>query len=161
MPCTYMKKLVILFIALTSILMNTKASNVIPVTLTSQVDSLPLSLLIYKPDSGVPLKAVVQLVHGMCEHKERYIPFMEYLTQNGYIAVIHDHRGHGQSLMNEEDLGHLGDSGYEAMVADAHQVTQYIRDCVNQDAPLYLFGHSMGSRVVRGYTKRFDSDTNG
>ncbi|MDO4615316.1 MAG: hypothetical protein Q4B15_06765 [Lachnospiraceae bacterium] len=45
----------------------------------SQVDRLGLSVLTGVPEDG-EIRAVVQLVHGMAEMKERYIPFMEYLT---------------------------------------------------------------------------------
>ena len=139
-------------------IMNIHASYSYDTTLISKVDSLPISVSVYTPEECVPIKAVIQLVHGMCEYKERYMPFMQYLTKNGYIAVIHDHRGHGESLFNEEDLGYFGEGGYEAMVDDAHQVTQYIRDSIDASSPLYLFGHSMGSMVVRSYTKRYDND---
>ena len=47
---------------------------------------------------------MVQLLHGMCEHKERYLPFMEYLNRQGLITVIHDHRGHGRSVKDRNDL---------------------------------------------------------
>ena len=42
--------------------------------LISPVDGLKLSLMYVAPE-GAP-KGIVQIVHGMCEHKERYIPFM-------------------------------------------------------------------------------------
>ncbi len=37
-------------------------------------------------------KAVVQIVHGMIEHIERYHEFAECLTTQGYAVVGHDHR---------------------------------------------------------------------
>ena len=40
-------------------------------------------------------RGIVQIVHGMCEHKERYFPLMDFLAANGYAAVCHDHIGHG------------------------------------------------------------------
>ena len=44
----------------------------------SEADGLPISVLAVIPDEK-PYRAVVQLVHGMSEHKERYLPFMEFL----------------------------------------------------------------------------------
>lgn len=38
-------------------------------------------------------KGIIQFVHGMNEHKERFYPFMEKMTQRGYITLIHDNRG--------------------------------------------------------------------
>ena len=49
--------------------------------------------------------AILQLVHGMSEHKERYKPVMEFLCAAGYACVIHDHRGHGT---HAQILGHMG-----------------------------------------------------
>ena len=69
----------------------------------SEADGLEISVMALIPDKK-PYRAVVQLVHGMSEHKERYIPFMEYLTDKGYITVIHDHRGHGKSVSDKKDL---------------------------------------------------------
>ena len=63
----------------------------------SEADNLEISIMAVIPDKK-PYRAVVQLVHGMSEHKERYLPFMEYLAELGYVTVIHDHRGHGKSV---------------------------------------------------------------
>ena len=61
------------------------------VTLTSPSDGLEISVLTCTPQKGA--RGIVQLVHGMCEHEERYIPFMEFLAEEGYASIIHDHRG--------------------------------------------------------------------
>lgn len=53
----------------------------------SEADALEISVLCLMPDTGIQPCGIVQLVHGMSEHKERYIPFMEYLTEKGYITV--------------------------------------------------------------------------
>ena len=60
-------------------------------TLNSLYDSLPLSCCAYLPE-GEP-KGIFQIVHGMCEYKERYDDFMRFLAENGLIAAAHDHRG--------------------------------------------------------------------
>ena len=67
----------------------------------SEADGLEISVMALIPDKK-PYRAVVQLVHGMSEHKERYIPFMQYLAKLGYVVVIHDHRGHGKSVKHQE-----------------------------------------------------------
>ena len=61
--------------------------------LNASADALKLAVAVFEPE-GKP-KAIFQIVHGMAEHKERYYGFMEYLASQGYIAVIHDQRGHG------------------------------------------------------------------
>ena len=58
----------------------------------SEADGLEISVMALIPDKK-PYRAVVQLVHGMSEHKERYIPFMQYLAKLGYVAVSYTHLG--------------------------------------------------------------------
>ena len=133
-------------------------TNFEEITLVSPSDSLELSVLIAYPETE-PI-AVLQLVHGMCEHKERYIPLMRFLSQHGYVCVMHDHRGHGKSVRTTDDLGYFYAGGYMAMVDDTHAVTQLIKNRY-ADLPVYLFGHSMGSMVVRAYTKRYEQQIAG
>ncbi|MEG0368080.1 MAG: alpha/beta hydrolase [Coprobacillus sp.] len=109
----------------------------------SDFDNLPLDTIIMAPNHP---KGIIQFAHGMCEHKERYFHFIEYLCQNGYVCIIHDHRGHGKSIYHEDDLGFFYENGHKGIV---------------EDLPLYLFGHSMGSLVVRCYLKQYDQDIDG
>ena len=41
----------------------------------SWFDGLGLSLMYTKPEGDI--KGVLQISHGMCENKERYLPFMD------------------------------------------------------------------------------------
>ncbi len=125
--------------------------------ITSGQDGLVLSSYWIIPESP---KAVLQIAHGMCEHKERYYPFMRFMAEHGYACVIHDHRGHGKSLRNPEDLGYFYENGGEALVEDLHQITREIKK-EYQGLPFFLFGHSMGSMAVRCYTKKYDFELDG
>ena len=118
------------------------------INIPSEYDGLKLDGILISPESEI--KAVIQLVHGMDEHKERYIDFMRFLAQNGYACFIHDHRGHGASLKNEEDIGYFYDAKAEVVVEDAYQITKYLRNRFGTKK-IILFGHSMGSMVVRKY----------
>ncbi|MCQ2182637.1 MAG: lysophospholipase [Bacteroidales bacterium] len=124
-------------------------------SIPSPCDGMQLSCLLAEPSENVSPKGIVQLVHGMCEHKERYIPFMEFLAANGYVSVINDHRGHGASVKSPEDLGFMGKKGWSFMVDDTKAVTDWVRERY-PGLKLTLFGHSMGSMVVRSYAKRYD-----
>jgi len=121
----------------------------------SPIDSLELSCLLTLPPAGIIPKAIVQLSHGMCEHKERYIPFMEFLSGNGYVCIINDHRGHGASVASSTDLGYLGKGGWNALIEDTKAVADHVKSLF-PGLKHHLFGHSMGSMVVRGFTKRYD-----
>ena len=63
----------------------------------SNCDELELDVALFIPDK---IFGLVQLSHGMVEHKEYYYDFMEYLAKNGYACIINDHRGHGRSIKN-------------------------------------------------------------
>lgn len=104
-------------------------------------------------------KGIVQLVHGMAEHRERYHAFMDYLAAQGYVVIIHDHRGHGASLHAEGDYGYFGKDAVNGIIDDVHQITEYIKQRF-PGLPLTLLGHSMGSLVVRCYMKQYDQDVN-
>lgn len=123
-------------------------------TLFSEVDGLPLQALLIAP--GGPVRGVVQISHGMSEHKERYEDFMFFLAQHGYAAVIHDHRGHGGSVRSPNDLGYFYTEDTDATVSDLHQVSQWILSHFPR-IPLFLFAHSMGTLVARNYLKKHDT----
>lgn len=124
------------------------------ITLASAYDGLTLSVAKTVPE-GEP-KAVVQFVHGMIEHKERYYPLMEWLSGHGYVCIVSDLRGHGASARNEKDLGYFGKDGWKALIEDIKTVGDQARKEFS-GIPFTLIGHSMGSLIVRSYLKRYDS----
>lgn len=115
-------------------------------------DGLRLSVIVKSAEKP---KAIVQIVHGMCEHKERYEVFMDYLVEQGYVCVIHDLRGHGESVKCCDDLGYMYDGGWEALIDDVKKINEWIK-AQYPDLKCVLFGHSMGSLIVRSYAKRYD-----
>lgn len=124
----------------------------------SKFDGLPISVLERVPD-GRP-RAVVYLVHGLCGCKERFLPFIEYLTSNGFVCVASDHRGHGSSIRKEEDRGYMYGGGVQAVVADLDTVVDYIHEHFDS-LPVFMLGHSMGSLAARAYAKHYDSRLEG
>ncbi len=125
------------------------------ITINSNQDNLPISIAMIIPDTEI--KGIFQISHGMAEHKERYYDFMKYLSSDGYITIINDHRGHGKSIKTNEDLGFFYDNNAEFIVEDLHQITNYIKNKY-PDKKIILLGHSMGSLVVRKYIKKYDAD---
>lgn len=122
-------------------------------TLQSKYDNLTLHGTVYEP-SGEK-KGVVQIEHGMCEYKKRYEEMMKFFCSYGYVVVCHDHRGHGDSVEKAEDRGWFRDKHAKAIVADSVQVTEYVKE-LYPNLPVILFGHSMGSMVVRCYVQEHD-----
>ena len=112
------------------------------IKLTS-VDGYELSLAVFKAENP---KAVIQMVHGMEEHKERYYDFCEFLAKQGFSSVVSDLRGHGS---NAPLLSHISDKhGERLLIDDQREIRKYIAEQF-KDVPVYLFGHSMGTIISR------------
>ena len=93
------------------------------------------------------VKAVVQLVHGIAEHVERYDDFAAFLNTRGILVVAEDHMGHGKSICESAPQGCFS-GGWMAAVKDTYRLT---RDTMKAfpGVPFILFGHSMGSFMAR------------
>lgn len=97
-------------------------------------------------------KALIVIVHGMTEHKERYIPLIEILNQNNFNVIIADLRGHGESLNDKYKLGMIGD--IDTMVDDVDKVLEYAKH-KNPNLPIYMHSHSMGTLISRMYIRKY------
>ena len=121
-------------------------------TLRSSDGRTPLHAVMWQP-SGEPV-AILQIAHGMIEYIERYDSFAQYLCAQGFLVVGHDHIGHGASIRNATDWGHLGDhDGFETVVADLHVIRLHMH-AKYPHTPYFMLGHSMGSYALRCYLSR-------
>ena len=127
-------------------------------TMRSPSDGLDISVIVVHPEDTP--RAVLQISHGMCGCKERFVPFMEYMAGKGVACVAGDHRGHGASVKSKEDLGYMYGGGYQALVGDLRMITDWIHS-EYPGKPVYLLGHSMGSLAARVYAKEDDSSIDG
>ncbi|PFD38640.1 alpha/beta hydrolase [Bacillus cereus] len=94
------------------------------------------------------LRGIVQIAHGMTEHAGVYTEFIDALLEAGYGVYAHDHKGHGKTVIREEDYGHFEpDIGWNQAVSDVIFVSETIKK--EQKCPLFLLGHSMGSFLSR------------
>lgn len=133
--------------------------NTETITYASKDGSSTIRALLWTPSEGFGAapRGIVQLVHGMSEHVERYAPFAEYLVGQGFAVAANDHIGHGKSAANEAELGHMPlEAGEEILLGDVHTLRQMLAQrCAeklpNAQIPYILFGHSMGSFIARDY----------
>ena len=96
-------------------------------------------------------RAIIQLVHGMAEHIDRYRDFAEYLVRQGFVVCAENHLGHGTSVNSEDELGHVSlAAGKAAYLADMHHLRNVVQERYS-DVPYIMFGHSMGSFMTRSY----------
>ncbi|MUK89195.1 alpha/beta fold hydrolase [Ornithinibacillus sp. L9] len=105
-------------------------------------------------DPTIAPKAIVQLAHGMVEHIRRYDDFANFLLEHQIFVYGNDHRGHGETGKRQGLMGYLADEdGFHKTANDLVEITNYIKKEYT-DTPLYLFGHSMGSFLVRYYIQQ-------
>jgi alpha-beta hydrolase superfamily lysophospholipase len=94
-------------------------------------------------------KAVVQVLHGMAEYGSRYARLAQALAAAGYSTYAHDHRGHGKSIREGSNPGHMADTdSWNRVVEDTHGVNREIAKR-NPRLPIIILGHSMGSFVLQ------------
>ena len=102
-------------------------------------------------------KALVVILHGMSEHKERYNYFLEKLAKEGYLPVVYDHRGHGKSVKNLDDLGYFYSDDASLLGEDVHIVISYFKEKYPH-LTVILFSHSMGTLIGRNYISKYDDE---
>lgn len=149
-------------------------------TFNSSCDGLKIYYDIYEPSPLPSRPIIIQIAHGMVEHKARYEWAASSLAQKGFIVAINDHRGHGKSIDKSHPWGEmrgLGDAesqvnqdsknhtntdksraestdGFRRAVKDMHQLIEILKSRYN-DSKFVLLGHSMGSLLSRGYLKLY------
>lgn len=104
-----------------------------------------------KYEEDIP-KGVVQIIHGMSEHSGRYNDFAEFLNSMGYVVYATDHRQHGRTANNIEDIGYIKDNDIFNMVKDEQLFTLLIKEKY-QDTSFFILGHSMGSFILQKYVQ--------
>ena len=113
----------------------------------------------YRPEGEAV--GIVQIVHGIAEHIARYDAFASFLADHGYIVVLHDQLGHGQSAPDEAHLGFFcEENGWEKAVQDIRTLHDKPEERY-PGKPYFLYGHSMGSFLARTYLIRFRTGLDG
>ncbi|HEY5223862.1 MAG TPA: alpha/beta fold hydrolase [Microbacteriaceae bacterium] len=107
-------------------------------------------------------RAIVQVVHGVGEHARRYEELAAKLNAAGYTVYADDHRGHGQTGMEQwggdaSKLGKLGIGGLRAAVRNVHQFSEIIL-AEHPGVPLVLLGHSWGSFMTQKIVNKHADD---
>ena len=109
---------------------------------------------IYQPKVVLRIKGIVQIYHGRGEHADMYEHFARYLLDNGFVVVVSDIVGHGQSLIDFE-LGYFGkEKGIDFLVKDIERLRTIIRRRFDE-APFFMIGVDLGSLLVRKYISEY------
>lgn len=114
-----------------------------------------LSGVVYLPDGEI--KGLFHVVHGMTEHMARYDRFLSDMAAEGWISFGYDHLGHGKTANDDSELGYIAKKkGWELLAKDVKVYSDAVREQFgNENMPLCLMGHSMGSFVARLAAQRF------
>jgi alpha-beta hydrolase superfamily lysophospholipase len=113
------------------------------------------------PADKTKVRGVLQVVHGMAEHGERYQVMAYYMAYHGYAVFIHDHAGHGRSVENDTLLGYFGEKdGWKALIEDVRILAEKAMEKY-PNRPMFLLGHSMGSFVARAYAAQYGDELTG
>lgn len=104
---------------------------------------------------------ILQIVHGMAEHIDRYDEFARFLAGKGILVVGDDHLGHGKSVPEGGLYGYFcKEDAASVLVRDEHRLKKIIQE--QYPGIVYLIlGHSMGSFIVRNYLFNYGSGVGG
>lgn len=128
-------------------------------TFTSSDGINNIRYYIYAPETRP--KALVQIIHGMCEYSQKYEKFIDYLCSKGYAVIANDHLGHGESVSSDSDLGYFGlENGWLYLIKDVRKTALRGKSLFGR-IPHYFVGHSMGSLILRCYMAKYSADTDG
>lgn len=108
----------------------------------------------------IPVRAVLQIAHGMVEYIDRYDNFARFLCRHGIAVVGNDHLGHGDSVASKEDWGYLGENGFECIVDDMKKVQKHFKKRFPK-VPYFVLGHSMGSFATRYFLIKYKNAVDG
>ncbi len=96
---------------------------------------------------------IIQIIHGMAEHIQRYAEFAENLAAHGWIVVGDDHLGHGKTATISH-LGYFGDDHpVEHLQQDEIKLMHLIKKA-NPSLPYVMLGHSMGAMILQAILRK-------
>lgn len=100
-------------------------------------------------------KGTIVISYGFTESCEKYHELIYYMHRAGYQAAVMDHRGHGKSLREVEDIQLVHVDDFSRYVEDLHKfiTTEVMAQAGGR--PLYLYAHSMGGCIGTLYLEKY------
>ena len=112
------------------------------------------------PENG-EIKGVLQIVHGVAEYGFRYNSFASFMCNKGFAVVADDHLGHGKSIIKDCPKLYFGEKdGWFTVVSDLEKLRSLTQEEF-KGLPYFVFGHSMGSFLVRSLLIKYPKTVTG
>ena len=93
-------------------------------------------------------KAAVVMLHGYTESAEKLREITWYFVNSGMSVFAMDHRGHGKSVREVEDTSITHVERFSQYLDDLEQFMDNVVRPRMGDAPVYVYGHSMGGAIA-------------
>lgn len=100
-------------------------------------------------------KAAVVISHGFCEFNGKYHELMYYFYEMGYSVFMPEHRGHGYSYRECEDLCKVHIDDFDTYVEDFKQFINQVVAVKSDTKKYILFAHSMGGAVGALFLEKY------
>lgn len=105
-------------------------------------------------------RGIVQIVHGFGENSRRYMHMIYKMIDAGFIVCADDHVAHGKTAEAGNSWGHPGDKGYITTIEDENTLRKMVEEQY-PGLPYFMFGHSWGSMIARGYAGKYSAGMSG
>jgi alpha-beta hydrolase superfamily lysophospholipase len=119
------------------------------------IQSFDGTRLFLKANIPATPKAIIIVVHGLCEHLGRYEYMTQKLTGRNFGVYRFDHRGHGKS-----DGKPIFYNDFNEMIDDVHFVVELAKK-EHPTLPVFLIGHSMGGFAVTTFGIKYPKAVKG
>lgn len=124
-------------------------------TTESYVLSYDGTKLYLKKDIPDNPKALIIIVHGLCEHSDRYDYTAQKLYNYNYGVYRFDHRGHGRSEGKKVFY-----SNFNEIIDDVNHIVDLVKNKY-KNLPVFLLGHSMGGFAVTSFGGKYPGKVRG
>lgn len=103
-------------------------------------------------------KGTIVISYGFTESCLKYHELIYYFYGQGYQVAVMDHRGHGRSTREVEDVTIVHIDLFSRYVKDLHRFVKNVVKPMAQEKPLYLYAHSMGGCIGAFYLEQYPKD---
>lgn len=100
----------------------------------------------------------VIILHGFTESSHKYREVIYYFMQEGYSVSIMDHRGHGQSEREVEDISKVHIDDFDTYVSDLKAMMDEVIVPSTSDVNFFLYAHSMGGGIGSLFLEQYPDE---